>query len=41
MTDLTFREADHADVAAVVALVESAYRGEVTKSWSVPEPPEQ
>ncbi|WP_432541395.1 GNAT family N-acetyltransferase [Kineococcus sp. SYSU DK002] len=35
MTDLVFREATAADVAAVVALVESAYRGESSRGgWT-------
>lgn len=35
MTDLTFREAGAADVPAVVALVESAYRGESSRAgWT-------
>ena len=35
MTDLTFREAGPADVAGVVALVESAYRGESSRAgWT-------
>lgn len=35
MTDLTFREAEPADVADVVALVESAYRGDSSRAgWT-------
>jgi ribosomal protein S18 acetylase RimI-like enzyme len=35
VTDLTFREADEEDVATVVALVESAYRGESSRAgWT-------
>lgn len=35
MTDLTFREAGPADVAAVVTLVESAYRGDASRAgWT-------
>jgi len=35
MTDLAFRNATHADVDAIVALVESAYRGDASRAgWT-------